>query len=88
MIDKIKAEIKKFEKRLDGYTQKQKDYNLHRVDGLKRALKWAEETKEKLIEWGGNERKNNNIFRKSVDDLNEDWISKIIEEFGEVAGKT
>jgi len=30
-----------------------------------------------LIEWGNNERKNNNIFRKSADDLNDDWIEKV-----------
>ena len=32
---------------------------------------------EELIEWGDNERKNNNIFRKSADELNEDWIEKL-----------
>lgn len=32
-----------------------------------------------LIAWGKSEQKNNNIYRKSVDELNEDWIDKFEE---------
>ena len=33
---------------------------------------------QELIEWGNNEQSNNNIYRKSTFDLNEDWIDKLI----------
>lgn len=33
---------------------------------------------QELIEWGNNEASNNNIYRKSCYDLNEDWIDKLI----------
>jgi len=34
---------------------------------------------KKLVEWGEQERMNNNIFGKSNCDLNDDWIEKIEE---------
>jgi len=32
---------------------------------------------KELIDWGDQERMNNNIFRKEADELNTDWIEKI-----------
>lgn len=37
---------------------------------------------DELIEWGISEQKNNNIYKKSTDELNEDWIDKIIKHLG------
>jgi hypothetical protein len=34
---------------------------------------------DSLIGWGESEEKNNNIYRKGQDELNEDWIDKIEE---------
>lgn len=33
---------------------------------------------QELIEWANNEESNNNIYRKTTFDLNEDWIDKLI----------
>jgi len=33
--------------------------------------------------WGESEQKNNNIYRKSIDELNNDWIEKIKSLAGE-----
>jgi len=33
---------------------------------------------QEVIEWGNTESSNNNIYRKSNFDLNEDWIDKLI----------
>lgn len=46
--------------------------------------KWVSKDKlEELINWGDIRRKDNTIFGKSVDEVNEDWIDKIEELIGD-----
>ena len=42
---------------------------------------------DELIKWGELEQANNNIYRKSTDELNEDWIEKIKKLKGGLNGK-
>ena len=37
--------------------------------------------KARLSKWGNSEQKNNNIYRKTTDELNEDWLDKIEEVY-------
>lgn len=32
---------------------------------------------ENIMEWGDDEEKSNNIYRKSADELNQDWIQEL-----------
>lgn len=49
---------------------------------LNEEIKKHEKKVEELINWGDSEQKNNNIYGKSTDELNDDWIEKIKKEFG------
>ena len=42
---------------------------------------------DELIKWGELEQANNNIYRKSTDELNEDWIEKVKELKGGLNGE-
>jgi len=90
-IEWIKKEVDKINQGINGEQE-----SCETINKIVKEIILKFETKEpcvpvleldELIKWGELEQANNNIYRKSTDELNEDWIEKVKELKGGLNGE-